>query len=401
VATALLASVLACGAIGAAQAQTIIYVSNVTQLQSAVATANSAGGGRTILLADGTYTLPDTLYINAPNVTIAGQSADREMVILQGDSMSSTARVGTLIRVAGSNFRLSDITLQKSKYHLLQIAGETNADSPVVRNCIMRDSYQQMLKVSVDVNNTSVASDNGLVENCLFEYSAGIGPQYYIGGIDAHGATNWTVRNNTFRSIASPSGAVAEFAVHFWNNSANNLVEGNVIINCDRGIGFGMDARPNSGGVIRNNMIYHSANSAPYADTAIALIESPSAQVYNNTVYMENNFPWAIEYRFPSTSGVVIANNLTNRPVLARDGASGSVSFNVVDAVRSWFADASTGNLRLASSVSSVVDKGQMISGLTNDIDGEARPQGSAVDIGADEFSIVATPRPPTNVTAN
>ena len=45
-------------------------------------------------------------------------------------------------------------------------------------------------------------------------------------------------------------------------------------------IGFGLDTRPNSAGIIRNNMIYHANNGAPYADVPIALTESPNTQVY-------------------------------------------------------------------------------------------------------------------------
>jgi hypothetical protein len=230
---------------GSAFAQTTTTVSSEAQLQSAIAAANNAGGGATILLADGTYTLTSTLYVNAPNVTIASQSGDRTKVIIQGDAMSSTAKIGNVIRAAGSNFTLHDVTLQKSGWHLVQIVGEANADGAVIRNCILRDAYEQMIKVSNDPTTPTVHGDNGLVENCLFEYTAGIGPEYYIGGIDAHASTGWVVRNNTFRSIISPSGSVAEFAVHFWDGSANNTVEKNLIVNCDRGIGFGMDGQGN------------------------------------------------------------------------------------------------------------------------------------------------------------
>lgn len=376
-----------------------LTVGTVAELQNAVATANSLGGNTTILVRDGTYTLSDTLYVNAPNVTIVGQSGDRTKVIIQGDAMSSSAKVGNVIRVAASNFQLSDVTLQKSKWHLIQIAGEANADSPVIKNCILRDAYEQIVKVSQDTANLNVTSDNGLVENCIFEYSAGIGPQYYIGGIDAHGSKNWVVRNNTFRNIISPSGSVAEFAVHFWDSpSSNTLVERNLIVNCDRGIGFGMDGRGHSGGVIRNNMIYHAANAGSYADTAIALIESPNTQVYNNTIFMENNFPWAIEYRFNSTKNVLIANNLTNKPIQSRDGATGIVTKNVTNAMGTWFVNRSSGDLHLASAVSTVIDMGQAVAGLNDDFDGQSRPQGAGIDIGADEFSSNVVLLPPQNL---
>src|SRR5690349_24988480 len=96
------AALLLCASLSA-QAQTTINVSSAAQLQSAVQTANGAGGNRVISVADGTYTLSDTLYVNAPNISIVGASGNREAVIIQGTGMSSTASIGTLIRVAGSN----------------------------------------------------------------------------------------------------------------------------------------------------------------------------------------------------------------------------------------------------------------------------------------------------------
>ena len=377
-----------------ASAQTIT-VGTVAQLESAVAGANSSGGNRTILMLDGVYSLNGTLNVTAPNVTIAGQSGVRGNVVIQGDAMSHTARIGNVIRVAARNFRLSDVTLQKSGFHLIQIAGESDADAPVIRNCILRDAYQQMIKVSSDPAVPGVSSDNGLVENCLFEYTAGIGPQFYIGGIDAHASKNWVVRSNTFRNIVSPSRSVAEFAIHFWDRSANNVVEKNLIVNCDRGIGFGLDGKGNTGGIIRNNMIYQAANAGRFADTGIALTESPGTQVYNNTILMENSFPWAIEYRFASTTGVLIANNLTNKAIMSRNGASGVVSKNVTSAVGRWFVNPAAGDLHLASAISSVVAAGQAVPGLSDDFDGQPRPAGAGIDIGADQFVVKSALPPP------
>lgn len=376
-----------------------VSVTTASGLQSAVNNANSSGGNVTIRLADGVYTLNDTLYVNASNVTITSQSGVRENVVIQGDAMSSSARVGNLIRVAGSNFKLSAVTLQRTGWHLIQVAGEENADNPQIRDCILRDAYEQLVKVTGTAANANTRSDGGVIENCLFEYTAGIGPQYYIGGIDAHGARDWAIRGNTFRNIISPNTTVAEYAVHFWNGSQDNLVEKNLIVNCDRGIGFGLGDQGNTGGTIRNNMIYHAANKGQFADVGIGLQNSPGSSVYGNTIYMEHSYPSAIEYRFAGTTGVTIVNNLMNKSLSQIQGATGTTGSNLTNAQAGWFVSAATGDLHLASAVTSVVDRGQAVADLTEDFDGDVRPGGSSNDIGADEYMAnVKRPRPPTGL---
>ena len=196
-----------------------VTVRTVSELVKAIAIANREGG-TLISLEPGIYTLKRTLDIRADNIILRSSTGRPEDVIIQGTGMSKRSKVKNLIRVIGKYFVLSGITLQKSGHHLIQVAGEYDADNPVIRDCILLDAYQQMIKVSYDMENEpETSSDFGLIENCTFKYTAGIGPNYYIGGIDAHGANGWLVRGNKFKDIASPSVQVAEHAIHFWNNT--------------------------------------------------------------------------------------------------------------------------------------------------------------------------------------
>jgi len=294
-----------------------------------------------------------------------------------------TGSVSHIFNVAGNNFTAKDMTLKRVANHAIQL--QINVDGFTASNIHFLDTGEQMLKIAYDAGNMSASSDNGLVENSLFEYSAGRGPQYYIGGVDVHNGKNWIVRGNTFKNIKSPGDDIAEFAIHFWSESENTLVERNTIINCDRGIGFGLGDRGHIGGIIRNNMIYHDSSEG-FADVQIGLEDARNSQVYNNTIFMANSYPNAIEYRFSSTTGLQIYNNLTNKMIAERDGASGTTSNNITNAQVSWFVAPSSGNLHLKNSVSSVFDQGRSISGLTNDFDNETRPKGSRIDIGADEM---------------
>jgi hypothetical protein len=145
-------------------------------------------------------------------------------------------------------------------------------------------------------------------------------------------------------------------------------------------------------------MIYRKPNSGAFSDVAIGLETSPGTQVYNNTVYMEDGYPNAIEYRFSATGGITINNNLTNKAIRSRDGASGAVSSNITNATSAWFRRISNGDLHLANSIAGIVDAGLSITGLTDDYDRERRPMGQGIDIGADEYSPSGIPLPPENL---
>ncbi|MCP4433027.1 MAG: hypothetical protein GY806_18800, partial [Gammaproteobacteria bacterium] len=157
------------------------------------------------------------------------------------------------------------------------------------------------------------------------------------------------------------------------------VVERNKIIDCDRGIGFGLGNNGHIGGIIRNNMVYTTR------DVGIGLESSSNTKVYNNTVYSTNYFD-SIEYRWPATTGVEITNNLTNLPVENRDGASASVQNNIITAQSSWFVDVTSGDLHLSSPIPNVIDQGFTLAEVTDDIDKESRPNGNGYDIGADEY---------------
>jgi len=364
---------------------TVVTVNSVSTLQNAIIQANSDGGNMTILIADGTYQIASTSsypYITASNVVFRSLSGNRDLVVLQGGGMKDVSPdTEDGFNIVGNNVTIADLTIKDVGNHGIQVSGH----NLYVHNVRIQNTYQQMIK------GATVASsiDSAIVQCSLLEYTAGIGPNYYIGGLDIHKGINWIVRDNVFKNIISPSGSVAEHAVHFWDNASNNIVERNQIINCDRGIGFGLgDSNPNSGnngGIIRNNMIYN-VGSGLFNDVGIGLETSPNTKVYNNTVYI--NYANAIEYRFTPTNGVDIKNNLTNKLIASRDGGQATLATNITNAQAGWFVNLNGGDLHLASSISSVVDQGTNLSpDVADDIDKTPRP-GAGFDIGAHELIV-------------
>ena len=317
-----------------------VTVSSPTDLYRAVAAANGAGATE-ILLSDGLYRLERTLVIAGDGISLRSASGDRTQVILRGNGMRATDGVDNLIDVRGSHVSLVGLTLEQAGNHLIQLRGENDADHFRLINCVLRDGYEQLLKVTSE-RDGEPSADFGQVRGSRFEYTADRGPNWYIGGIDLHSGKQWLIKNNTFRNIASPAGQVAEHAIHIWKNSADNTVQNNVILNSDRGIGFGLTDqwyRHNRGGVIAGNTIVHYRPDDPFADVGISLENSPGTQVIGNAVYLGHGYPNGIEYRFEGTKDVLIAGNVTNKAIAGRDGAQALLEGNRQGGLLVWLRD--------------------------------------------------------------
>ncbi len=394
-----------------------VTASNVDQLKAAIDAANAnPSADRTILLNDGTYKLKwENLWIERNGVTIRSRSGNRQNVILQGMHGMNGGVIEFIFQVCADDVTIQDMTLENVGSHAIIIHGESpyDADRTTIRNLIIRDTYEQMVKVTPANSNPSLYySENGLMENCLCYYTAGIGPQHYIGGIDVHGGKDWIVRNNIFKYIISPDpdpDRLAEHAIHFWSWSHNTLAENNLIIDCDRGIGFGLSGSGHNNGIIRNNIVYHSAsNPGGHADVSIEILNSHDTQIYNNTVYQaHDNYFAAIKYFGSGTTNALIANNLVNMAdgfygnidyaIWQGSGASGTELNNVVSTPQpGWFASVNPSDSKDVflhiknAAITNLIDKGTgAIPGLPadfRDFDGDSRPQGAKIDIGADEF---------------
>jgi hypothetical protein len=382
-----------------APAGTIVTVSSEPQLQAAVAQLQS---NTTILIAPGSYTLTSTLYVNGTfsNIAIRGSSGNADDVVLRGPGMTNAAygNVPFGIWTGGNvqNVLIANLTIRDLYYH--PIIFNAGTQSPRVYNVRLVNAGQQFIKSNPDGAGGGV--NTGLVEYAVIEYDS-TSRDDYTNGVDVHTGQNWIIRHSLFRNIRAPQGQLAGPAVLMWNGSSNSIVEANTFIDCQREIALGLIDRQSphdhTGGIVRNNFIYR--RSAVAGDVAIGVFDSPGAQVLHNTVLMGGGgYPNAIEYRFAGSASVLIANNLLDSAIQARDGAAAMAVGNCTQASPALFVNAAGGDLHLAATAAVAIDKVMVRANASTDWDGQARPIGMSADIGADEFSSPTTPTAPVSI---
>lgn len=381
-------------------------VRTVDELKNALETANRAGIAHTLLLEDGTYVLDvPMLEIQCPGLVIRSASGQRENVILRGPDEGTKAAVANVFLISANDVVIADMTLGHCRYHGIQVRGEPpfHVSGLRVHNCRIVNCNQQFIKGSSSENDPLGATDS-VIEQCLFEFTSGWAYQYYTGGIDIHKGVNWIVRDNLFRNLRVPAGqpGMAEHAIHFWKRCAtrpqNVVVERNWVVNCDRGIGFGLGSVEGGfqGGasVIRNNVVFNDG-TGPRTDVGIGLEHASGVLVESNTVVVQNY--WApMEYRFAGSSKVVFRNNLVNRPIQRRDDAPPALQENNLERVESsWFQDMGAGDLRLTDSARATLGVGAVLEAPLNTPNAVPRPREAARDVGAIEVSSAASePKP-------
>ncbi|MEJ2692616.1 MAG: hypothetical protein P8166_06010, partial [Candidatus Thiodiazotropha sp.] len=127
-------------------------------------------------------------------------------------------------------------------------------------------------------------------------------------------------------------------------------------------------------------------NSSSGFDSGISFWSACNAKAVHNTVVSTGNNFSSIEWRFPNSVNIEVANNIVTHSLNARDGAVASLVGNLENASLSLFVNGSTGNLHLASGANSAINQGvSLAQGLcTDDIDGDTRDANP--DVGADEY---------------
>jgi hypothetical protein len=349
-----------------------------------------APAGATVLLRAGRYRVGDPagLELARPGLTLRSRSGNPRSVVIEGGYGPSA-----LVRVAASGVTLAEVTLTHARDHLVHAVppeGRGSIERLRLHRVRLVDSGEQFVKVNPNASRTGWVH-RSRVECSSFRMTAA-GRQNierafgcYTGGIDAHGARGWRIRRNRFEGIYCEDGEVAEHAVHFWRRSRDTLVENNLIVNCSRGIGFGLTADGDdghTGGVIRRNAVV--ADVRQY-DTGIELANAAAVRVLHNTVAetpIASRAFSSLDVRFPRTSGL-IANNLVGR-VTFRDGGRARLARNIDGFPLAWLRAAARGDVHLRAGAGAV-NAGARVAGAGRDLDGAARPRGRP-DVGADEL---------------
>jgi PKD repeat protein len=373
-----------------------VVVSSVAALQSAV---DGLTSGTTIVIQPGTYRLTKALRIGngVSNVALVGSTTNRDHVVIYGSGMNATSGVAIAVTVENAqDVRIANLSIGETAQHAIQLVGDSGADRVSIENVRLFDSGRQFLVSTVNAQNLN-GVDDVAVEGSLIEYTA-IGPASgNTEGISVYHGARWRIRQNTFRNIHVPASASVKNrpAILMQSGSRDTIVDANLFVNCERSVVFGIGPQAgftnsHSNGSIYNNVIWR--NEAVNAHVGISVADSPGTQVLHNTVVHNGTYADAIEYRYASTTGVTIANNLTDGTIRSRDNAQGSVAANYTQAGASLFVNAPGGDLHLAPTAWQAIDQGLLSADVVTDWDGEARPLGAAPDLGADETALANQP---------
>jgi hypothetical protein len=369
----------------------------------------NAPAGSTVLLADGTYNVgPDGLWIGADNVIVRSASGDPASVILDGGYRQTS---GGVLNVAGrSDVTLAHLTITRGRYHLVHVTGGPEGPSAGARlyDLELVDPGEQAVKVN---SNYDFDSDDGEIACStiqLTDEGRGIvmqneaaGSFCYTGGIDAHRAQSWTVRDNVIEGFWC-DGDLSEHGIHFWRGSRDTVIQRNLLIDNARGIGLGLgqpgsgrtyddapcggQAAEHYGGTIENNMIVGRRPelfaSPSGMDLGVGLEAACEVLVVHNTVAsIEAPFS-SMEWRWPETS-VRAVNNLVTHELRTRDDATAELVANVTNAPLSTFLDLEAADAHLASASVATAGASEGAELAPLDFDGDART--ATPHVGADQ----------------
>lgn len=369
----------------------VIRVSTVDQLFQAALDVRPGG---TILIADGHYMMPRYFELRTDDVTLRGESADRDKVILDG----AESRHGELVGVrACSGVTFADLTIQNIRHNGFKLNSNFGVQHVTIRNCVIHNIWQRGVKGVTVPPDSGIQPPQGCrIQYCLFyndrpkrfEDDETDTPETfngnYIGGIDAMYAAGWTISDNVFYGIQGRTGE-ARGAVFLWRDSKDCVVERNVIVDCDTGICLGNSHRHPGiqiqchGCTVRNNFVTRCPETGILADYTEDCI------IAHNTIHDPTSRLKRLIRIVHDNPGLAVVNNLLSGPPMRVEEESQlHIEGNVTRDVGEWFVDRSKGDLHLKGECPDVVDQAVLIEQVREDFDRHTRR--AQTDVGADQW---------------
>jgi len=312
-------------------------------------------------------------YIILQNLTLDG---------LGGHSLGDPNYGSHLIKIDGifnraDHIRIQNNTLKRAR--MSAVLNTTNTTDPLSGCC---NEY---------LNNE--IGNNGNWAN--FPAGADFPPALYVSA-----ANNLFEYNNVHHS--------ASVGIDIWNSSVagytNNVIAryNSVWANGIPGgkVGVGIMITKGSGTLVHNNLVYGNTGAGIASNYDVSNIS-----IYNNTIYGtvgDQYVNGACIHIGAGTSGTALVrnnicwNNAGSNSVV-NGGSSATITQSNNSSTNPNFVNAAADDFHLQASSTAAVNQGFNLTslGLTSDFEGTFRPQGSAFDIGAYEFTTADT-TPPT-----
>jgi hypothetical protein len=323
-------------------------VTTPADLVSAIAAANANPTATTaITLAAGTYNLTaDLPDLAANNLTLQGPTTGAPAIV-NATALAS----GVIFNVTTDHVTIANITLQNARSHAVTI---------------------------------QAGADSGRIEDCTFAYPTA--PVPATAAIDGFNCQNWTVTGNNISGIVGTT-TTAEPAIHFYGGASGTVVTNNLVLNCDRAVGFGGDPTPIAP-VVKSQPLGTTATIGLTASftVSVAGTPAPTYQWYKNGVAISG--ATSATYTTPATTtadnGAVFTVVITNSagsvtsasatltvtavaPIIAY--SPGTFSFTVNTAI-SAITPTNTGNAATSWSISPALTAGLSFNTGTGQITG-------------------------------
>lgn len=321
-------------------------------------------------------------YVTIDGFTVNGmprtgiRSVLNHHVILRNNHCDQNAKWGILTGFSDDILIEGNVTSRSQIEHGIYFSN--SADRAIIRNNISWGNNANGIHMNGDV---SLGGD-GILSNCLVEGNVIYGNGNAGGsGINCDGVQNSIIRNNLIYD--THASGISLYRIDGGGGSSGNQIVNNTVIVASNGRWALNIQNGSTGNTVRNNILYNNHSFRGSIDISA---DSLSGFTSDYNVLMN---------RMTTNGGGSILT-------LAQWQAAGRDAHSLVATPAQLFVNPAAFDFHLSVS-SAAVDAGTAAFAPGVDLEGNARPSGAAVDIGAYERGGAPPPPPvndpPTNVT--